>query len=91
MESRPILLITGITGYLGAWIMYKALESGKYSVRGTVRDKGNKKKLKPIEEALGDMFEELEIVSADLEDKKSLEKAIEGCTYVLHVASPLPR
>jgi nucleoside-diphosphate-sugar epimerase len=90
MESKPILLITGVTGYLGAWITFKALETGKYSVRGTCRDKNNQEKLKPLKEALGDKYDDLELFSADLDDKESLKKAVEGCTYVFHVASPYP-
>jgi nucleoside-diphosphate-sugar epimerase len=90
MESKPKLLITGITGYVASWVLYKALESGKYSVRGTVRDKDNAAKLKPVKEALGDLYDQLEIFSADLDDKESLAKAVEGCTYVLHLASPYP-
>ena len=38
-SSKPKLLITGINGYIGAWVTLKALESGEYQVRGTVRGK----------------------------------------------------
>jgi len=91
MEStKPRLLITGINGYIGSWTTLKALESGEYRVRGTVRDKNNKAKLAPLKEALGDRFDELELVSADLTDKASLAKAAEDCDYILHMASPFP-
>lgn len=89
-SSKPKLLVTGLTGYVGAWVAYKALESGKYSVRATVRDKNNEQKLKPVKEAFGDLYDQLEIFSAELDDKESLAKAVEGCTYIMHVASPYP-
>jgi nucleoside-diphosphate-sugar epimerase len=89
-SSKPKLLVTGFSGYLGSWVAYKAVESGKYSVRVTVRDKNNAAKLKPVKEAFGDLYDQLEIFSAELDDKESLAKAVEGCTYVLHLASPYP-
>lgn len=39
---------------------------------------------------LGDKFDELELVNADLMDRDSLKNAVEGCEYVVHVASPIP-
>jgi nucleoside-diphosphate-sugar epimerase len=91
MESDlPILLITGVNGYLGSWITLKALQTKKYRVRGTVRDHTNKAKTGPLREALGDLFDELELVSADLTDNDSIARAVQGCDYILHVASPYP-
>lgn len=59
-------------------------------MRGTVRSKKNKEKMKPLEEAFGEHFKELELVEADLTDEASLIKAAEGCTYIVHTASPFP-
>jgi nucleoside-diphosphate-sugar epimerase len=89
-KDLPKLLITGINGYIGSWVTLKALECGQYKVRGTVRDKTNKKKLQPLRDALGDKFDELELFEANLTDKDSLKKAVEGCEFVLHLASPFP-
>ena len=36
----------------------------------------------------GELFEKLELREADLLDNESLERAIEGATYLVHVASP---
>ena len=47
-------------------------------------------KLAPIKEAMGDLYANLEIVPADLMDKESIERAIDGATYVVHTASPFP-
>lgn len=89
-KEKPVLLITGINGYIGSWVTLKALESGEYQVRGTIRDKNNEKKLQPLRDALGDKFDQIELVSADLTDRDSLKNAVRGCQYVLHVASPFP-
>ena len=89
-QTKPKLLITGINGYIGSWTTLKALESGEYIVRGTVRDAKNTSRLQPLKDAFGDKFDQLELFSADLTDKESLKKAVEGWDYVLHLASPFP-
>ena len=90
MESRPRVLITGCSGYLGSWTTLQALQSGDYIVRGTVRDKDDTKKVGLLKEAFGDHFDQLELFSADLLDKESIAKAVEDCDYILHLASPFP-
>ena len=57
-------------------------------MRGTVRDPNNEKKIGPLREAFGPEFEKITLVQADLLDEESIEKAIEGSTFVAHVASP---
>ena len=47
-------------------------------------------RLKPLQEAFGDKFNQIELFSADLTSKESLQKAVDGCDYVLHLASPFP-
>ena len=86
--DKPIVTLTGITGYVGAVTCKMFLEDGGYRVRGTVRDKNNEAKVAPIREAFGDLFNQLELVEADLMDEASLVTAIQGSTYVVHMASP---
>ena len=90
MEDKPIVVITGISGFLGSWVGKTFLERGGYKVRGTVRDPNNERKVAPLKDAFGEQFDEVELVKADLLDHDSLDKAIEGATYVMHVASPFP-
>jgi nucleoside-diphosphate-sugar epimerase len=90
MESQPTVLVTGATGFLGSWVIKKALESNKYKVRGSMRNHKDEKRLKSLRDAFGDDFDRLELVSADLTDDDAISKAVEGCDYVLHVASPFP-
>jgi nucleoside-diphosphate-sugar epimerase len=83
-----LVTITGISGFIGAHVCKLFLDDGNYKVRGTVRDKSNPEKLEQFKAAFGKNFDKLEIVDADLLDDESLSKAIEGSTYVVHVASP---
>ena len=72
MEGKPLVTITGISGYLGSHVCKLFLESGQFSVRGTVRSKTNSAKIDPLKEAFGSLFDELQLVEADLMDKESL-------------------
>ena len=86
--DKPIVTITGITGYLGAETCLQYLQDGGFRVRGTVRDRTSEAKVAPIREAFGDLFNQLELVEADLMNEQSLIDAIQGSTYVVHTASP---
>eukprot|EP00347_Sterkiella_histriomuscorum_P005232 403357386 len=95
MESsqKEIILITGITGYVGAWVGKYFVDNclPQYRIRATVRSLTNKKKLDPLRNDYGaDLFDQIEFVEADLNDKQSMHNAVKGCKYVIHVASPIP-
>ena len=87
-KQKPLVTITGVTGYLGAHVCLMFLQDGGYRVRGTVRDKNNDFKIGPIKKSFGKLFNKLELVEADLLDEASIKRSIEGATYVIHVASP---
>ena len=60
-------------------------------MRGTVRNKNNAEKIDPLRKAFGgELFGQVELVEADLLDSDSLLRAVQGSTYVIHVASPVP-
>ena len=86
--DKPLVTLTGITGYIGAETCRQFLEDGSFRVRGTVRDMSNEAKLAPIREAFGDLFSQLELKEADLMNEQSLIDACAGSTYVVHLASP---
>ena len=86
--DKPVVTITGISGYLGAETCLQFLKDGTYRVRGTVRDKTNEAKVAPIRDAFGDLFNQLELVEADLLNEESLVAAIAGSNFVVHTASP---
>ncbi|XP_050220592.1 cinnamoyl-CoA reductase 1-like [Mercurialis annua] len=79
--------VTGAGGYLGSWVV-KLLLSNNYLVHGTVRQPADEKysHLNKLEKAANN----LKLVKADLLDYTSLSSAIQGCTGVFHVASPVP-
>jgi uncharacterized protein YbjT (DUF2867 family) len=88
-SEKPVVTVTGITGFLGSHVAQQLVQSGKYTVRGTVRSKTAEGKLAPVREGMGaDIFNQIELVEADLMDEASLEGAIKGSRYVIHTASP---
>ncbi|XP_037434974.1 cinnamoyl-CoA reductase 2-like [Triticum dicoccoides] len=80
--------VTGAAGYIASWLV-KLLLSRGYTVRGTVRDLGEKKTghLRSLENA----SENLKLIKADLLDYDAMAAAIEGSQGVFHVASPVPK
>uniref|UniRef100_A0A914XAV0 NAD-dependent epimerase/dehydratase domain-containing protein n=1 Tax=Plectus sambesii TaxID=2011161 RepID=A0A914XAV0_9BILA len=86
-QSENIVLVTGASGYLALHCVRQLLEDG-YRVRGTVRSLRNEYKARPIRDL--DTDGRLELVEADLEKADDWPKAVAGCTYILHVASPWP-
>ena len=86
--TKPRVLVTGITGFLGSYVGKLLLEKESYLVRGTVRDKSNAKKLAPLK--VLPHSESLELVEADLLKPETWDIAVKDCDYVMHVASPFP-
>jgi len=84
------VLVSGGSGFLGGWCLVELLRRG-YRVRTTVRDAAKEPELRarlaPVVEHSDDR---LSVHVADLESDDHWAKAIEGCDYVLHVASPFP-
>eukprot|EP00826_Nyctotherus_ovalis_P004671 TRINITY_DN11028_c0_g4_i1.p1 TRINITY_DN11028_c0_g4~~TRINITY_DN11028_c0_g4_i1.p1 ORF type:complete len:386 (-),score=86.44 TRINITY_DN11028_c0_g4_i1:104-1261(-) len=87
MNAAKKILVTGATGFLGSSITKLLLERN-YLVRGTVRNKLDQKKLQPLL-ALPNSHN-LEFAEANLLDAGCWPAAVEGCSYIMHVASPFP-
>jgi|TARA_R110001599_G_C12145008_1_gene650945 nucleoside-diphosphate-sugar epimerase len=85
-KTQPVL-VTGANGYVASWLVKGLLEEG-FTVRATVRDKTNQKKvghlLKLAEEHAG----KLSFHNADLFDAGAFDEAMAGCELVFHTASP---
>jgi dihydroflavonol-4-reductase len=81
------VLVTGITGFVGQHCAAELLKKG-YAVRGSVRS------LSKTDEVVNGIKKEidpkgnLEFCELDLMKDAGWDKAMEGCDYVLHVASP---
>eukprot|EP00537_Pseudo-nitzschia_pungens_P013502 CAMPEP_0172390480 /NCGR_PEP_ID=MMETSP1061-20121228/7120_1 /TAXON_ID=37318 /ORGANISM="Pseudo-nitzschia pungens, Strain cf. pungens" /LENGTH=406 /DNA_ID=CAMNT_0013120871 /DNA_START=255 /DNA_END=1475 /DNA_ORIENTATION=+ len=87
--EKPMVTITGLDGFLGPHVGLEFLKSGNYRVRATVRKNySDKDKMNAIKEAYGEHYQDLDIVEAELLDEDSMMQAIDGSTYVAHLASP---
>ncbi|CAD5229333.1 unnamed protein product [Bursaphelenchus okinawaensis] len=87
-DKTTKVLVTGASGYVATHCVQQLLAQN-YHVRGTVRSLKNEKKIKPIRD-IADNSPLLELVEADLEQAAGWDEVVEGCDYVLHVASPFP-
>mmetsp|Transcript_54025 Transcript_54025/g.58569 ORF Transcript_54025/g.58569 Transcript_54025/m.58569 type:complete len:328 (-) Transcript_54025:134-1117(-) len=86
-KERPLVVITGVTGYLGSQVCLTFLEDGSFRVRGTVRNVNSK--MSTLREGFSDEhMAQLDLVEADLNDEVSIISACEGATYIVHTASP---
>ncbi|KAM3710668.1 hypothetical protein ACJW31_01G048100 [Castanea mollissima] len=79
--------VTGAAGFIGSWLVTRLLERG-YTVRATVRDPDNLKKVKHLID-LPKASTHLTLWKADLNEEGSFDEAIKGCTGVFHVATPM--
>jgi dihydroflavonol-4-reductase len=84
-----IILVTGASGYIASHCIKILLDQG-FNVRGTVRSLARKEKYQFLYEVSPNSATQLTLVEAELENVESWRKAVEGCQYVLHVASPIP-
>ena len=81
------VLVTGVSGYIGNHCAAELLKNG-YAVKGSLR---NLSKAEKVTEAIKkeiDPKENLEFCELDLLKDKGWDEAMNGCQYVLHVASP---
>ncbi|NDG83599.1 MAG: NAD-dependent epimerase/dehydratase family protein [Proteobacteria bacterium] len=80
------VLVTGITGYIGQHCAVELLNQG-YEVVGTIR---SARKAESTRNAIAKAapVDRLTFAEADLLSDKGWDAALNGCTYVLHVASP---
>ncbi|XP_011663482.2 NADPH-dependent aldehyde reductase ARI1 [Strongylocentrotus purpuratus] len=83
------VLVTGASGYIATHIVKQLQEAG-YRVRGTVRSVSNPVKVGPLKELCPNPAHELELVEADLTKDEGWKEAVQGCSHVLHTASPFP-
>lgn len=70
-------LITGATGFVGSAVLRKLVTAG-HDVRALVRPQSDRRNLLELP---------VEIVHGDLRDLSSLEKAVNGCSVLFHVAA----
>jgi len=83
------VLVTGGSGFLGGWCLVELLQRG-YEVRTTVRDLSREPEVRDAISSTGQPGEKLSVLAADLTKDDGWQAAVDGCDYVLHVASPFP-
>lgn len=85
MNQRDTILVTGSNGFIGTWLVKKALEAG-CRVRAVARN--GKIEKPPGFDWDPDPFAspQLEIVRCDVTDRAAVDQVAEGCTHVFHMA-----
>src|SRR5688572_2091667 len=84
------VLVTGGSGFIAAHCIIQLLRAG-YQVRTTVRSLKRVGRVKELVKQGGvEPDERLSFVEADLTADNGWPDAVQGCQYVLHVASPFP-
>ena len=81
------VLVTGTTGFIGLHCVQQLLEKG-FAVNGTLRSFDRKDEVINALSSHNTSTEHLSLFETDLLEDKGWDEAIEGCEYVLHVASP---
>jgi nucleoside-diphosphate-sugar epimerase len=90
LESIKRVLVTGGTGFLGIHTILQLLQQG-YEVKTTLRSLAKKEViLKALEEGGITDFSKLSFYETDLTSDHNWKEAVEGCDFVIHVASPFP-
>jgi nucleoside-diphosphate-sugar epimerase len=83
------VLVTGGTGFIGVHCLVQLLQQG-FEARTTVRSLRREPDVRAMLDRAGVDHGSLELAEADLLSDDGWDKAVDGCDYVLHVASPFP-
>jgi nucleoside-diphosphate-sugar epimerase len=87
--SRPVALVTGVTGFLAGHCAIDLLDHG-FDVRGTVRDP-SRAPVDHLHAAAARTGGRFDLVVTSLLDDAGWDMAVDGAEVVLHVASPAPK
>jgi nucleoside-diphosphate-sugar epimerase len=83
------VLVTGASGFIAKHCIAELLRRD-YAVRATLRNLSRADEVRRGVARAGADASAVDLVAADLLSDEGWAQAMEGCTYVLHVASPFP-
>jgi len=83
------LLVTGASGFIGTHCIVELLNNG-YQVKGTLRNLNRAEQIRDVLIKHTKKADSIEFTQAELTDALSWEEAMNGCSGVLHIASPVP-
>lgn len=89
MNTGDVVLVTGGSGYIAGYCILQLLEKG-CRVRATVRSLARESEVRQTLHLTGERGASVTFHAADLTADAGWVEAVEGCAYVLHVASPIP-
>ncbi len=89
MTDQGLVLVTGGSGYVAGFCIAHLLQNG-WRVRATLRAPQREREVREAIGSLVDPGGRLGFAVADLGSDAGWKEAAAGCTYVQHVASPLP-
>ena len=81
------VLVTGGSGFIALHCIDQLLEKG-FMVRTTIRSESRKEEINKAMDKYPNLDQNLEFHICDLLKDEGWEAAVDGCDYVLHVASP---
>ena len=88
--NEDLVLVTGGSGFVGAHCIDQLLRAG-YRVRTTVRSLKREADVRAMLNVAGSPRQDaLSFIAADLSADAGWTEAVQGCRFVLHVASPFP-
>ena len=82
------VLVTGATGYIGLHCIQQLLDQG-YAVNGSLRSLERKDEIFESLESNDTSTEHLKLYSFNLNQDEGWDDGMEGCDYLIHVASPI--
>ncbi|KAK6532485.1 hypothetical protein TWF281_006674 [Arthrobotrys megalospora] len=89
MSSKPIVLVSGVTGYIAGWVVEYFLNAG-YKVRGTSRSKSSAQPLIDTLVSKGYSSSDIEIYEiADITVPGTFDEAVKDVQAIAHLASPV--